>query len=171
MGDDLPKLLGARLGQARDPLRQLPVLMTDKLTTDDELRRAHLLLCLFAHAYVWGGNEPMDHIPEGIAKPLWEVSQRLGIPPILGHPSIVLYNWRRLDIDADISMENLTTLNNFFDGLDESWYVYVYKHIIELISLLPPENVFFLFVFYVDVFVLVIIFVILCMLKSVLTFR
>ena len=29
-----------------------------------ELRRAHLLLCLFAHAYVWGGPEPLDHIPE-----------------------------------------------------------------------------------------------------------
>ena len=102
LGDDMSKLLGARLGQARDPLRQLPVLKTDKLTTDDELRRAHLLLCLFAHAYVWGGIQPMDHIPEGIAKPLCEVSDRLGIPPILGHPSIVLYNWRRLDIHVSV---------------------------------------------------------------------
>ena len=122
LADDLPKLLGARLGQARDPLRQLPVLSTDKLVTDAELRRAHLLLCLFAHAYVWGGQQPLDVIPEGIAKPLWEVSQRLGIPPILSHTSIVLYNWRRLDAEADICMENLSTLNNFFDGRDESWF-------------------------------------------------
>jgi hypothetical protein len=68
LGDDLPKLLCARLGQARDPLRQLPVLSIDKLSTDRELRRAHLLLCLFAHAFVWGGPEPLDYIPEG--KPL-----------------------------------------------------------------------------------------------------
>lgn len=61
----MSKLLGARLGQARDPLRQLPVLKTDKLMTDSELRRAHLLLSLFAHAYVWGGPSPEDHIPEG----------------------------------------------------------------------------------------------------------
>lgn len=40
----------------------------------------------------------------------------------LGHPSIVLYNWRRLDSEADICMENLSTLNNFFDGRDESWF-------------------------------------------------
>ena len=100
LGDDLPKLLGARLGQAREPLKQLPALATDKLVTDAELRRAHLLLCLFAHAYVWGGPEPLDVIPEGIAKPLWEVSKRLDMPPVLGHPSIVLYNWRRLDSEA-----------------------------------------------------------------------
>ena len=122
LGDDLPKLLGARLGQAREPLKQLPALATDKLVTDAELRRAHLLLCLFAHAYVWGGPEPLDVIPEGIAKPLWEVSKRLDMPPVLGHPSIVLYNWRRLDSEADICMENLSTLNNFFDGRDESWF-------------------------------------------------
>eukprot|EP00600_Ochromonadales_sp_CCMP1393_P011398 CAMPEP_0175007498 /NCGR_PEP_ID=MMETSP0005-20121125/6443_1 /TAXON_ID=420556 /ORGANISM="Ochromonas sp., Strain CCMP1393" /LENGTH=1042 /DNA_ID=CAMNT_0016262943 /DNA_START=38 /DNA_END=3166 /DNA_ORIENTATION=+ len=122
LGDDLPKLLGARLGQARGPLRRLPVLSTDRLITDAELRRAHLLLCLFAHAYVFGGNEPRDVLPEGIAKPLWEVSEKLGIPPVLGHPSIVLYNWRKLDVDADICMENLSTLNNFFDGRDESWF-------------------------------------------------
>jgi len=65
LADDLPKLLSARLGQARDPLKQLPVLNIDKLSTDRELRRAHLLLCLFAHAFVWGGNEPLDYIPEG----------------------------------------------------------------------------------------------------------
>lgn len=122
LADDLPKLLGARLGQARGPLRQLPALKTDKLVTDAELRRAHLLLCLFAHAYVWGGPEPMDEIPEGIAIPLWEVAKRLDMPPVLGHPSIVLYNWRRLDAEADICMENLSTLNNFFDGRDESWF-------------------------------------------------
>ena len=122
LADDLPKLLGARLGQARDPLQQLPVLETDKLVTDAELRRAHLLLCLFAHAYIWGGITPLDEIPAGIAKPLYEVSERLGIPPVLGHPSIVLYNWRRLDEEGAISMENLSTLNNFFDGRDESWF-------------------------------------------------
>ena len=41
---------------------------------------------------------------------------------LVGHPSIVLYNWRRLDAEADICMENLSTLNNFFDGRDESWF-------------------------------------------------
>lgn len=41
---------------------------------------------------------------------------------LTGHPSVVMYNWRRLDTQADICMENLSTLNNFFDGRDESWF-------------------------------------------------
>ena len=122
LADDLPKLLGARLGQAREPLKHLPVLAIDKLITHAQLRRAHLLLCLFAHAYVFGGNEPLDAIPEGIAIPLCGVSKILDIPPVLSHTSIVLYNWRRLDVGAEICMENLSTLNNFFDGRDESWF-------------------------------------------------
>jgi len=56
LGDDLPKLLGARLGQAREPLRQLPVIELDSSLKTPELRRAHLLLSLFAHAYIWGGK-------------------------------------------------------------------------------------------------------------------
>lgn len=122
LADDLPKLLGARLGQVRAPLDKLPVLSIDRLITTVELKRAHLLLCLFAHSYIWGGRSPMDTLPEGVAIPLWQISEKLGIPPVLGHPSIVLYNWRRLDSEAEICMENLATLNNFFDGRDESWF-------------------------------------------------
>ncbi len=42
--------------------------------------------------------------------------------PVLGHQSIVLYNWRRLDPNRGVCMENMATLNNFFDGRDESWF-------------------------------------------------
>ena len=122
LADDLGKLLCARMGQARPPLRRLPVISTDGLTSVPMQKRAHLLLSLFAHAYVWGGEEPEDFIPEGIAIPLWDVSEMLDIPPVLGHPSIVLYNWRRFDPGGAICMENLTTLNHFFGSRDENWF-------------------------------------------------
>lgn len=64
----------------------------------------------------------MDYIPENIAIPLWEISKRLDVPPLLCYFDIVLHNWRRLDDKATISMANLATLNNFFDGRDESWF-------------------------------------------------
>ena len=122
LGFELPSLLSARFGRARAALSQLPIISTEKLTSNAELRRAHLLLSMFAHAYVWGGNTPMDVIPKGIAVPLWEVSQALSIPPVLGQSNIILYNWKRFDNSADISMENLAALNLFFGGRDESWF-------------------------------------------------
>jgi indoleamine 2,3-dioxygenase len=57
----------------REPLSRLPVISTAELTSEQELRRAHLLLCLFAHAFVWGGTPVMQYIPKGISIPLWEV--------------------------------------------------------------------------------------------------
>jgi len=122
LGDDLGDLLCARLGQARDPLSNLPVISIEGLTTNAMMRRAHLLLCLFAHAYVWGGPKPKDVIPAGISIPLCELSDKLNVPPVLTHAGIVLYNWRRLDANGAICMENLTTLNEFFGSRDESWF-------------------------------------------------
>ena len=64
----------------------------------------------------------MEYIPKGISIPLWEVSCRLDTPPVLMNMAITLYNWRRLDPSAGINMMNLSTLNNFFSGRDESWF-------------------------------------------------
>jgi indoleamine 2,3-dioxygenase len=122
VADELPKLLGVRLPQVREILLGLPLLSTTELQSSKDLYRAHFLLSLFAHAYVWGGIPVVDYIPENIAVPLWEVSCRLDAPPILCYFDIVLYNWRRLDEKAAITMANIGTLNNFFDGRDESWF-------------------------------------------------
>ena len=102
-----------------------------------------MLLCLFAHAYVWGGTEPRDEIPPGVAVPLWELGLELGIAPVLTHPMIVLTNWRRLDPDGPISLDNLATLHNFLNGWDESWF-YLITLDIEMVgacALLPAVEV------------------------------
>lgn len=36
-------------------------------------------------------------LPRTLAVPFWEVSQRLGLPPILTHADAVLSNWRKKD--------------------------------------------------------------------------
>ncbi|CAM9374165.1 unnamed protein product, partial [Ectocarpus fasciculatus] len=122
VADELPKFLGVRFPQVREVLLNIPKLSTENLTTRAELERAHFLLALFAHSFVWGGFPILDYIPENIAVPLCEVSRRLEVPPLLCYFDIVLNNWRRLDDAAVISMGNLATLNNFFDGRDESWF-------------------------------------------------
>ena len=49
-------------------------------------------------------------------------SVRLDVPPVLMNMDITLYNWRRLDPQAGLNMMNLSTLNSFFSGRDESWF-------------------------------------------------
>jgi indoleamine 2,3-dioxygenase len=122
VADDLSKFLGVMLPQVRDILLQLPKLSTDDIIDEKDLYRAHFLLSLFAHAYVWGGVPALDYIPENIAVPLWEVSKRLAVPPALCYFDIVLNNWRRLDDEGVVGVTNIATLNNFFGGRDESWF-------------------------------------------------
>jgi indoleamine 2,3-dioxygenase len=122
IADELPKFLGVRFPQVREILLSMPKISTENLTTRPELERAHFLLALFAHSFVWGGFPILDYIPENIAVPLCEVSRRLEVPPLLCYFDIVLNNWRKLDSEAVISMGNLATVNNFFDGRDESWF-------------------------------------------------
>lgn len=182
LGDDLPKLLGARLGQARDPLRQLPVVLTDKLVNFSSqhagsnfvniwLIADSLLRILFDGLNIklllgiWLGylcrtqksspaalpvrtricvgrpRAPGSHsrgndiwalkdvllddlwnllfacflslellllrfyfFRQGIARPLWEVSQRLGMPPVLGTEQIYAIRYHLLRMTQMISL-------------------------------------------------------------------
>lgn len=49
----------------------------------------------------WGTTSPVlcapQVLPRHLAVPFWEVSQALGLPPILSHADFVLANWRRKD--------------------------------------------------------------------------
>lgn len=112
-------------GRLRGALESLPILEANDLQTLPELNRAMLLLSILGNAYVWGGESAALKIPRGIAIPLWQVAERLGIPPITAHTHIVLHNWRRLDPDQPISLENIAPLQLFLGGLDEAWFYMV----------------------------------------------
>lgn len=59
--DALPHLLSSRT--FRKQADQLPVLSTTGLATDAEQRRAYVVLCFLAHAYIWGGDTASDASP------------------------------------------------------------------------------------------------------------
>lgn len=112
-------LMSSRL---RSTLDTLPILDASKLEDDRQLRRAMLVLSIFANGYVWADDVPITHLPRGIAMPLWQVAEKLGRPPILSHASIVLDNWRRLNPEEPIALGNIATLQLFLGGLDEQWF-------------------------------------------------
>ncbi|XP_047011389.1 indoleamine 2,3-dioxygenase 2 isoform X2 [Ictalurus punctatus] len=96
----------------RSSVHKMPVLETDLLQSHRELRLAHLALSIITMGYVWqeGEEDKVKVLPQNLAVPYWQVSQRLGLPPILTHADGVLANWRKKEPDGPLNMENLELL-------------------------------------------------------------
>ncbi len=109
-------------GRLRAELEQLPAVDLERLETGPELERAMLLMCVFGNAYVWSGEPPAATLPRSIALPWDALATRLGRPPIISHASIVLRNWRRIDPDGPLELNNMASLVLFGGGIDESWF-------------------------------------------------
>uniref|UniRef100_UPI0037E983EF indoleamine 2,3-dioxygenase 1 n=1 Tax=Semicossyphus pulcher TaxID=241346 RepID=UPI0037E983EF len=98
--------------ELRSLINKMPLLSCHFLQTHRELRLAHLALSAMTMGYVWqeGENNTVEMLPQSLAVPFWEVSQRLGLPPILTHADAVLANWRKKDPEGPFDMENLELL-------------------------------------------------------------
>ncbi|MBM43954.1 MAG: hypothetical protein CMJ36_02930 [Phycisphaerae bacterium] len=120
---DLPALVSTHL--LRDAIEELPLLDTDALESEAELRRAMLLLSVLGGACAWSRPEPPTRLPRSISIPWSEVAERLDRPMIISHASIVLHNWRRIDPAGEIVAKNLRTLQCFRGGPDEEWFYLV----------------------------------------------
>ncbi|KAF4109649.1 hypothetical protein G5714_008901 [Onychostoma macrolepis] len=96
----------------------MPLLETHLLRTHRELRLAHLALSMMTVGYVWqeGERETIKVLPRSLSVPFCEVSQRLGLPPILIYADAVLANWKKRDPNGPFSMENLELLLTFPGG-------------------------------------------------------
>jgi indoleamine 2,3-dioxygenase len=130
LGRELPKLLSARMVRRFiDEQRSLlPSVPSD--WRDEDYRAAMRILSFAGHAYVWEVPEqPAVTLPPQLARPWYEVAQRLGRPPVLSYASYALDNWRRLDRTKPVQLDNIVLLQNFLGGLDEEWFVVVHIQI------------------------------------------
>ncbi|XP_068560201.1 indoleamine 2,3-dioxygenase 1 [Cebidichthys violaceus] len=98
--------------ELRFHINKMPQLSSQFLQKHRELRLAHLALSMMTMGYMWqeGENNTVEMLPHNLAVPYWEVSQRLGLPPILTHADAVLANWRKKDPEGPFDMENLEVL-------------------------------------------------------------
>ncbi|KAF8570123.1 hypothetical protein P879_03585 [Paragonimus westermani] len=95
--DDLPNLFQNRT--LRERINQLPLLEPSSLNNHEELILAHKVLSFAASTYVWlhgKGGEP-EYLPTQIAVPLVNISDKLGIQPIMTHQDLVLGNCLYVD--------------------------------------------------------------------------
>ncbi|HEY7533017.1 MAG TPA: hypothetical protein VH681_09610 [Nitrospiraceae bacterium] len=130
LGSELPKLLSARtIRRCIDEQRRLlPAIPST--WREQEYRAAMRILSFAGHAYVWEVPEqPAATLPKQLAKPWHEVARRLGRQPILSYASYALDNWRRLNPNKPIELDNIVLLQNFLGGLDEEWFVVVHIQI------------------------------------------
>jgi len=130
LGHELPKLLSARtVRRFIDEQRRLLPSIPSTWQTED-YRAAMRILSFAGHAYVWEvPDSPVVTVPPQLAKPWYEVAQRLGRPPVLSYASYALDNWRRFDRTRPIQLDNIVLLQNFLGGLDEEWFVVVHIQI------------------------------------------
>ncbi|KAI9295241.1 IDO-domain-containing protein [Neoconidiobolus thromboides FSU 785] len=110
-------------GKYRNRILQLKVLSIDKLINLKEYQRAFSILTFLQHSFIWGKNEPVSQaLPECIAVPLVQISEKLGINPVSCNAAVVLWNWKLIDEEEEVDLNNLSTLSSFTGSLDEAWF-------------------------------------------------
>lgn len=113
--DRLTELIEA--GKLREEVERWPQLhpSSDALPTERHWQRAGLVLTFVAQGYVWmrGVEGTPKRLPKVLAKPWWEVSAHLGIPPVVTYATMVLYNWRLADPTRGVTPENLRILHTY----------------------------------------------------------
>ena len=129
IADNLPKLL--LTGKVPSTLESLQHddLSIDELVAknlDQDLRLAMVQLSFVAHAYIWGGIKPQEHLPEVVAKPWVQLAKLFDRPPVLSYASYCLHNWFLIEPEESISLENIGLITNFLGGVDEDWFVTVH---------------------------------------------
>ncbi len=94
------------------------------------LRLYYLRVGFLASAYVNQVGEPVERVlPSNIARPLVDVCQRLGRPPILSYDGYALYNWKRFNQEQPIALGNIDTVQNFVHLYDEHWFILIHVEI------------------------------------------
>lgn len=116
LAKNLPLLI--ENGKLREEVEKLPLLHTDELRGHRLQRLAHLALSCITMAYVWyqGNDDIRKVLPRNIAVPYCELSEKLGLPPILSYADCVLANWKKKDPSGPMTYENMDILFSFPGG-------------------------------------------------------
>ncbi|XP_064606090.1 indoleamine 2,3-dioxygenase 2-like [Liolophura sinensis] len=115
----------------RQVVDQMPLLDHRGLMGYREKRLAHLQLSVIASCYIWqeGDAGVPQSLPACISIPWWEVSRQLGLQPSVNHATFVLANWRVVEHDRLMSLDNLDWLYPLPGGESSKWFCLITVHI------------------------------------------
>ncbi len=134
--DDLHRLLNAkRLREEVDNNLPLLVVSDGDLPTERHWMRARKILTFLSQGYLWqeGREGAVSVLPKQLAIPWWEVSNRLGLPPVVTYSELVLWNWRLKDTDGPISSDNIL-LESTFTGTENERGFFTVSVVLELVA-------------------------------------
>ncbi|KAI0173677.1 indoleamine 2,3-dioxygenase [Hypoxylon sp. FL1284] len=117
--DDLPSLIKTRA--IREAINDISVLSISKLCTEEEWRRAYVVLSFLANAYIWGGQRASEVLPPSISAPYLQVSEHLDLPPVPTYAALNLWNFACSGPDPR-KLDSLHALHTFSGTEDESWF-------------------------------------------------
>ncbi|CAK7296202.1 Indoleamine 2,3-dioxygenase 1 [Vulpes lagopus] len=128
---NLPELI--KKNELRKKVDELKILSIDGLSGHKLQRLAHLALGYITMAYVWnqGDGDVRKVLPQNIAIPYCELSEKLGLPPILVYADCVLANWKKKDPNGPMTYENMDILF-WFPGGDCSKGFFLVSLLVEL---------------------------------------
>ena len=94
--------------------------------TKEEKKYLYSVLCMIVHRYVWCDiKNPAQIIPYHIGKIWLDVSNDLGIVPVLTHAAVDLWNWQLINPSMPFSLDNLRSINLMLDNesnATEQWF-------------------------------------------------
>ncbi|KAI0384404.1 indoleamine 2,3-dioxygenase [Hypomontagnella monticulosa] len=117
--DDLPLLIKER--KIRKAIDSLEVLSTTRFCTEEEWRRAYVVLSFLAHAYIWGGDQASQVLPPAVSVPFLRVSKCLGLPPVATYAALNLWNFA-CEGSNFRDLDKIKSLHTFSGTEDESWF-------------------------------------------------
>ncbi|MDX1902339.1 MAG: hypothetical protein SFW66_10140 [Gammaproteobacteria bacterium] len=88
---------------------------------------AIMTLLMIAQAYIWEDEKnPMNVLPAVIAKNLYKLCRSQQRMPTLTYKDYILRNWRLLDPEKEISLDNIEPIYTFTNSADEAWFIKIH---------------------------------------------
>ncbi len=119
-------------GRVRHFLNKLPEIEMDGVLdelSDAQLRMLMVRYSFIMQAYMWGQDDVTDTLPRNIAVPFTKLSDKMGLFPLLPYSGYTLDNWAKLEPEGDVTLDNIHVIQNFYDGVDENWFILVHVEI------------------------------------------
>ncbi|KAK5789320.1 hypothetical protein VI817_008444 [Penicillium citrinum] len=126
---NLPQLVAS--DTLKDKLERLPILSTALLDSEEEWRRAYVVLSFLSQGYIWSGDQPRrelttrpKNLPIAIAAPLRRVSEYLTIMPCGTFAAYCLWNVIPSPKfgNPQINPEDFISTCTFTGSKEEEWF-------------------------------------------------